>query len=86
MAYYTIAHFLHKDLFGREKGLSNVTPDQMIDEVWDYIFCRRELTDEILSKSKIPRATLEQLRRSFEYWYPLDLRSSGKDLIPNHLT
>ncbi|RJE17027.1 Leucyl-tRNA synthetase, partial [Aspergillus sclerotialis] len=26
------------------------------------------------------------MRRSFEYWYPLDLRSSGKDLIPNHLT
>lgn len=27
-----------------------------------------------------------KLRSEFEYWYPLDLRSSGKDLIPNHLT
>ena len=26
------------------------------------------------------------MRREFEYWYPLDLRVSGKDLIPNHLT
>jgi leucyl-tRNA synthetase len=26
------------------------------------------------------------MRRSFEYFYPLDLRVSGKDLIPNHLT
>lgn len=26
------------------------------------------------------------LRQSFEYWYPFDLRVSGKDLIKNHLT
>ena len=26
------------------------------------------------------------MRREFEYWYPLDVRASGKDLIPNHLT
>ena len=27
-----------------------------------------------------------KLKGEFEYWYPVDLRSSGKDLIPNHLT
>ena len=27
-----------------------------------------------------------KLRGEFEYWYPLDLRVSGKDLIQNHLT
>jgi len=26
------------------------------------------------------------MRREFEYWYPMDLRCSGKDLIGNHLT
>lgn len=26
------------------------------------------------------------MRREFEYWYPLDLRVSGKDLVQNHLT
>lgn len=26
------------------------------------------------------------MRREFMYWYPLDLRVSGKDLVPNHLT
>ncbi|KYK55273.1 leucyl-tRNA synthetase [Drechmeria coniospora] len=86
MAYYTVCHYLQKDLFGREKGIGNIEPEQMIDEVWDYIFCRRELSDEVLEQSKIPRATLEKMRREFEYFYPLDVRSSGKDLIPNHLT
>ena len=26
------------------------------------------------------------MRKSFQYWYPLDIRCSGKDLIKNHLT
>ncbi|KAI1657815.1 leucyl-tRNA synthetase [Daldinia decipiens] len=86
MSYYTVAHFLHSDLFGREKGSGNIAPEQMIDEVWDYIFCRASLTDDILAKSKIPKETLESMRREFEYFYPLDLRASGKDLINNHLT
>jgi len=58
----------------------------MIDEVWDYVFCRTQLTDDIVAKSGIPKETLEAMRRQFEYFYPLDLRCSGKDLIPNHLT
>ncbi|KAH8677848.1 hypothetical protein BX600DRAFT_376622 [Xylariales sp. PMI_506] len=86
MAYYTVAHILHKDIFGREKGTGNVGPEQMIDEVWDYIFCRGDLGDEVIANSKIPKETLESMRREFEYWYPLDLRVSGKDLVPNHLT
>jgi leucyl-tRNA synthetase len=111
MAYYTVAQILHKDIYGREKGTGNIAPEQMTDEVWDYIFTRRELDDDILSSSKIPKETIEKMRREFEYWYvysfitqyvlldimrtltrneniryPLDLRVSGKDLIPNHLT
>ncbi|KAH7246328.1 hypothetical protein BKA59DRAFT_556064 [Fusarium tricinctum] len=85
MAYYTIAHYLHNDIFGKTQGLGHISPDQMSDEVWDYVFCRRELSDETLS-TKIPKATLESMRREFEYFYPLDVRVSGKDLIPNHLT
>jgi leucyl-tRNA synthetase len=87
MAYYTICHLLHKDMFGREKGSANVGPEQMIDEVWDYVFALTpKLSEEVIAKSKIPKATLQNFRRQFEYWYPLDIRVSGKDLIGNHLT
>ncbi len=48
MSYYTIAHLLHSDIFGTEPGLLNIKPEQMLDEVWDYIFCRREIGDELL--------------------------------------
>jgi len=86
MAYYTLVPWLHKDLFGREKGKGNIAPEQMIDEVWDYVFCRTEWSDDLVEKSGIPKETLQGMRRDFQYFYPLDLRVSGKDLIPNHLT
>ncbi|KAF4637500.1 hypothetical protein G7Y89_g586 [Cudoniella acicularis] len=86
MAYYTIAHYLHGDIFGKTTGLAGIKPEQMKDEVWDYVFARRELSDDILKDSGIPKDALASMRREFEYWYPLDLRVSGKDLIPNHLT
>jgi len=81
MAYYTIAHMLHTDIFGKNKGPANVTVEQMTDEVWDWVFCR---TDKV--QSDIPMDTLNAMRREFEYWYPLDVNISGKDLIQNHMT
>ena len=81
MAYYTIAHLLHSTIDGSKLGPANVPANEMTDEVWDYIFLGKELP-----KTSIAKETLQQLRDSFEYWYPLDIRVSGKDLINNHLT
>ena len=82
MAYYTIAHLLHTDVFGRSPGSANVKPDQMTDEVWDYIFQRTSSPPS----TTIPQSALDAMRREFTYWYPMDLRTSGKDLIQNHLS
>jgi len=38
------------------------------------------------SHTATPSLPPRQLRREFSYWYPVDLRVSGKDLIQNHLT
>ncbi|KAG0159749.1 hypothetical protein PDIDSM_7273 [Penicillium digitatum] len=86
MAYYTIAHLLHGDRYGKTTGPLDLTAEQMTDEVWDYIFTRREISDELVTKSGISKESLQKMRREFEYWYPLDVRVSGKDLIQNHLT
>lgn len=37
-------------------------------------------------KTQISKSSLNCLRNEFHYWYPVDLRVSGKDLVPNHLT
>ena len=86
MAYYTIALYLHSDLFGKKPGIFDIRPEQLTDETWDYIFARTDVIDDTVKKSGIKQSHLETLRREFTYWYPLDLRVSGKDLIPNHLT
>ncbi|KAK3944995.1 leucyl-tRNA synthetase, class Ia, archaeal/eukaryotic cytosolic [Diplogelasinospora grovesii] len=80
MAYYTVAHFLHSDIYGKEPGIANLSVSQMTDDVWNYVFA---LADEV--KSDIDKPVLDAMRREFTYWYPLDIRISGKDLINNHL-
>jgi leucyl-tRNA synthetase len=60
--------------------LINNIPPENID--WDYIFgfsC--DLTE---SESKYIDI-LKECKSQFEYWYGVDLRVSGKDLICNHL-
>mmetsp|Transcript_15672 Transcript_15672/g.21502 ORF Transcript_15672/g.21502 Transcript_15672/m.21502 type:complete len:914 (+) Transcript_15672:2-2743(+) len=90
MAYYTIAHLLHgspENLSGVSEQSTNplgIKPEDLTDEVFDYIFLKQALPDG--SSSSIPLDTLDRLRKEFEYWYPMDLRVSAKDLIPNHLT
>jgi len=81
MAYYTVAHHLQNgDMYGSSE--SAIKPQQLTDDVWDYIFC-----DGPYPKSTdISSSLLNRMKQEFEYWYPFDLRVSGKDLIQNHLT
>jgi leucyl-tRNA synthetase len=83
MAYYTIVTYLHKDIYGRELGDAKILPESMTAAVWDYVFALSPAENP--PESKIPKATLQAMRRSFTYWYPVDIRISGKDLINNHL-
>ena len=55
----------------------------MTPEVWNYIFFTES---PFPASTGIPKTTLDRLRHEFQYWYGVDLRVSGKDLIPNHLT
>ena len=82
MAYYTIANYLHEDIYGL-KPKNGILPEMLTEEVLDYVFLGKEFD---FSKTKIPEKVLKEMRNSFTYWYPMDLRCSGKDLIGNHLT
>ncbi len=70
MAYYTVAHLL--------KTIPN---DIMTQEFWDYIYLGIPYDVPIEYKE-----TIDEMRKEFMYWYPLDIRVSGKDLVSNHLT
>lgn len=75
MAYYIVGKFVQE----------NFTPEQMVPEMFDFVLLGKGNLEDVAEKSGIDKNILEQMRYEFEYWYPVDLRSSGKDLVPNHL-
>lgn len=72
MAYYIVAD-----------SIETIPLEYVNEDFWDYIFLKKE-------KPKIENLDISRLmdiyRKNFEYWYPIDLRVSGKDLISTHLT
>lgn len=88
MAYYTVAHMLQgglDNINGDKLGPLQIPAEDMTDEVWDYIMLGKGTsTSEGVAHMK--QNVLEEMRNEFLYWYPVDLRVSGKDLIGNHLT
>lgn len=77
MAYYAIVRHIKKH---------GIRPNQLTDEVFDHIFLGIGKTHAVAEKAHIDANVLEEMRREFSYFYPLDSRHSGRDLVPNHLT
>ena len=84
MAYYSLAHILQSNLDGSQRN--RVPVEKMTDDVWDWIF----LNKDDFQKPPFEDSSLKEaailMKKEFRYWYPMDLRVSGKDLITNHLT
>lgn len=77
MAYYTISKIINE---------KKISADELTDEVFDYIFLGKGNIDKISKKAKLNKKLIKYMRNEFEYFYPVDLRNSGKDLVQNHLT
>jgi leucyl-tRNA synthetase len=77
MAFYTIAKHIKQ---------YNISPEQLTKEVFDYIFLGLGDPEVISGRSGIPSSVLQEMRSEFLYWYPVDLRVSAKELVPNHLS
>ncbi|MCH8916236.1 MAG: leucine--tRNA ligase [Thaumarchaeota archaeon] len=74
MAYYTISRFVND---------GTITAENLSKEFFDYVFLGKGSADKV---SGIDSDTVEKIRKEFAYFYPVDARHSGRDLVPNHLT
>jgi leucyl-tRNA synthetase len=77
MAYYTIVKQIKKH---------EIQPIQLTEEVFDYIFLGVGKARDVAERAGINIDILEEIRKEFLYFYALDSRHSGRDLVPNHLT
>jgi len=74
MAYYTIAH-----------KIKGVDAKHLTREFFDYVFLGKGIAHNIPAEHGHSAIDVEALRAEFLYWYPVDFRNSGKDLVQNHL-
>jgi leucyl-tRNA synthetase len=77
MAFYTVNKHIREN---------DIKPESLTREVFDYIFLGKGSLVEISKDSGLTEEMLNAMRDEFLYWYPMDLRNSAKELVPNHLT
>lgn len=77
MAYYILAKYVNS----RE-----LSADGLSDEFFDYVMLGNGDADKVAASCMISAELLKRIRDDFVYFYPVDARHSGRDLVPNHLT
>ena len=77
MAYYTISRFVND---------GTVTPDSLTRELFDYILLDKGDLSLAVSTSKLSEDVINTMKKEFQYFYPVDSRHSGRDLVQNHLS
>jgi leucyl-tRNA synthetase len=84
MAYYVIAKYVNSKAISSDDDDGN--NNNITDAFFDYVLLGTGSADQVAKECKIPAYTVEQIRNEFSYFYPVDSRHSGRDLVPNHLT
>jgi leucyl-tRNA synthetase len=73
MAYYIIAKFVNA---------GTLKADNLSKGFFEYVF----LGNGSAGGTGVSAELAEEIRKEFSYFYPVDSRHSGRDLVPNHLT
>ena len=77
MAYYTISRFVND---------GTVSPENLTKEFFDYILLDKGDITLAASTSNLTEDKIGMMKKEFTYFYPVDSRHSGRDLVQNHLS
>jgi leucyl-tRNA synthetase len=77
MAYYTISRFVND---------GTVAAENLTKEFFDYIFLGKGDISRVADNSKLSEDAISLMKKEFLYFYPVDSRHSGRDLVQNHLS
>jgi leucyl-tRNA synthetase len=84
MAYYPLSRYISNDI-DSENSQNKILADDLSDRFFDYVLLGKSDRDQVAKDSRISVQLLEKIRNEFLYFYPVDSRHSGRDLVPNHL-
>lgn len=84
MAYYTLSKYFRKDWVIFKKFESDAT--KLDDSFFDFTLLGQGSVDAVAKHTGIPMRVLNAIRAEFQYFYPVDMRHSGRDLVSNHLS
>ncbi len=77
MAYYTISRFVND---------GTLIPQHLTKEFFDYVFLDKGDIGLASASSTLAEDTINMIKKEFQYFYPVDSRHSGRDLVQNHLS
>ena len=84
MAYYIVAKYINDA--SNHKNNPTIDAENLKDSFFDYVLLQKGDATQVAEECKISRGLIDDIRNEFSYFYPLDVRHSGRDLIPNHLS
>ena len=84
MAYYIVAKYIND--VSNHKNSPTIDAENLKDSFFDYVLLQKGDAIQVAEECKISRGLIDDIRNEFSYFYPLDVRHSGRDLIPNHLS
>jgi len=76
MAYYIIAKHVNS---------GKLRAQNLMPQFFDYVMLGIGAEADVSKVTGVSLELLREVKGDFEYWYPVDLRGSGKDLVANHL-
>jgi leucyl-tRNA synthetase len=77
MAYYTLSRFVND---------GTIQPENLTREFFDYVLLDKGDAHLAANTSKLSEDIINTMKREFTYFYPVDSRHSGRDLVQNHLS
>jgi len=76
MVFYMISKYINE---------GTLDPNKLNDAFFDYVVLGKGDPEQVSKETGIDKKLIEHIRKDILYWYPVDMRVSGKDLLSNHL-
>jgi len=84
MAYYILSKYFTKDWVVFKKFEKNTS--RLPDGFFNFTLLGEGTVDTVVEQTGIPKTILNAIRAEFQYFYPVDMRHSARDLVSNHLS